>query len=312
MTNSIIVGADLGNATTTILTAGGSAFFPSIVASVGVGSYTGGKVRRDSHHIQYKGKNALVGSIAVYSAGARTLLSRGDDVGARYTDDRSLYCLLAGVASVTQDEEVDIMLATGAPLSIFEAYSEKIKRFYKKSFEFEHNGVNRKVNVSDVQVYGEGREVVRLLSEEELKGNVAIHDLGGKTWNVIFYKNGMLVRDETFDLGIERLLDQMKSLVVADPGTRWALQCEMRDDPESHKEIRKTLKGLMNDGLGLIESSLTLGAAHSHLLIGGGAIDLKSVVEARYKKPVRVVNDTIPEQANATAYLKAAAEKATK
>jgi hypothetical protein len=312
----IIVGADIGNATTTVVAHGQQprvAFFPSFIATLGVGAYEGlSKIETTRHHISAGGANAVIGSDALDHMGADTLLMEADqdDAWRRYTNDRSLFCFLAGIsAAFVQADAVGVTLATGAPLSIYQAHGEAIRRRYIGTHEYSYNGHARKVIVKDVKVYGEGREVLRLLPPEERRGRVAVHDLGGRTWNVLFFKDGALVGARTFDLGIERLLSACRS-VSSDPGARWLLQQELRRGGKAHGAARAELEGLIADALHTIEQKVRIDKAERHALVGGGAVYLPPVLMRRYRVPATIVNGDAPEAVNALAYALAASEVA--
>ena len=218
-----IIGADIGNATTCIARPDGAAsFFPSIVAELGVRPYDGmSKIQTDRHHITYKGRHAVIGADA-FELHGDTILNETGELHARYVDQVSLMCFLAGIAAAYPTADVvGVQLATGAPLSIYEAHGGEIAAMYQGTHEFTYNGHARRVIVDKVRVYGEGREAWRLLTEEQRRGNVAIHDVGGKTWNVLLFRDGALKASRTYDWGTERLLDSVTAL-SRDAGTRWA------------------------------------------------------------------------------------------
>lgn len=312
----VLVGADIGNATTTVIVHGPQprgAFFPSFVAQVGVGPYEGlSKIETTRHHISHDGHEAIVGADALERMGAETLLMNYDQADAwrRYTHPRALWCFLAGVsAAFPAADTVGVRLATGAPLSIYQAHGETIRRHYLGEHRYRYNGHARRVVVEDVRVFGEGREALRLLPAAERRGRVAVHDLGGRTWNVLLFRDGALIGARTFDMGVERLLEDVRAM-PADPGARWAVQAEMRRNAKSHPAIRAELDRLIGDALGVIESKVRIDKAERHALIGGGAFYLPAALKRRYGAPAVVLNGDAPESANALAYALAAVEVA--
>lgn len=307
----VVIGADIGNATTSIARAdGAAAFFPSIIADIGVRPYDGmTKITTDRHHITYKGAHAVVG-VDAFELHGDTILNETGEPQDRYMSEASLLCFLAGVsAAYPQADTVGVRLATGAPLSIYEAHGAEIAKFYQGQHEYSYNGHERRIVVERVTVYGEGREAWRLLAEEQRRGNVAIHDVGGKTWNVLLFKDGALKTLRTYDLGTERLLDDVTSL-SRDAATRWAVQAEMRRDPKAHADVRAALDRVIARALVRIEAKVALGAAHRHALMGGGAVYLQGAIKARYGVPTITLGGKAPESANALAYAMAASEAA--
>jgi hypothetical protein len=244
--------------------------------------------------------------------GAETILHELDpaDAWKRYVDDKSLYCFLAGVsAAFVEADAIGVTLATGAPLSIYQAHGEAIRKRYQGAHTYTYNGHRRTVLVKDVKVFGEGREVLRLLPPEERRGRIAVHDLGGRTWNVLLFKDGALLGARTFDFGVERLLGRVRSL-SGDVGARWDAQREMRRNPRAHAAARAELEAMLAAALDTIEAKVRIDKADRHALVGGGAIYLPGVLSRRYKVPATVLNGDTPESANALAYALAAAEVA--
>lgn len=310
----IIVGVDIGNATTSVATADGriAAFFPSFVSAVGIAPFQGiSRVVTTRHHIGHNGVNAIVGADALdNNIAGDTLLAEYDQSEAykRYLEPGSLYCFLAGISVAFPDVDMlGIRMATGAPLSIYQAHSDKIKKHYRGEHVYTYNGHQRKIVVSDVQVFGEGLEVLRLLPVGERLGRIAVHDIGGRTWNVALFKDGAIVGGRTYDAGIDRLLGRISS-VTNQPGAVWQMQQEMRRSAKAHADVRSDLDRLLNGVLDGIERKVRIDKADRHLLVGGGAVYLSDVIRRRYKTPVQVLNSDAPEMANALAYALAASE----
>lgn len=313
-----IVGADIGNATTSIHARPGDrfAFLPSFVAGAGIGKYDGiSKLQTDRHHISYDGRNALVGVEAVEGNGGDSILGAfapGDE-WKRYINRASMFCLLAGVSSAFVDADtVGVTLATGAPLSIYQAYGDAIRKRYMGEHKYSYNGHARRLLVADVKVYGEGREVLRLIPTDERKGRIVVHDVGGRTWNVLFFQNGAPKGNgRTFEHGIERLFDRMPGLVDQSAGGRWAIQQELRSKPKAQPKIRAELESQVKDVLELIDSKIeSIGKADRHLIIGGGAFFVADAIARHYGSPTSILNGEAPERANAVAYALAASEVA--
>ena len=308
----ITVGVDIGNATTSVATAAGVlAFFPSVLTTFGIGPYDGlskvaGTIR---HHVDYGDMHAVVGADAFDMYGADTLLAEGEQAQSRYTDPASFLCFLAGIsASFPLADTVAVNLATGAPLSVYETRRAEIVTRYRGRHTYGYNGHERTVIVNTVQVYGEGREAMRLLTPEQRRGNIAVHDVGGRTWNVLFFRDGALKRSQTFNLGTDRLFDTISTSAPRDAAVRWEMQAEMRANPKSHAPIRKALEKAALDALAIIERKLALSQADMHCLMGGGALYLPGPIKFRYGKPVTTLNGDAPEAANALAYAIAASE----
>lgn len=312
----IVIGADIGNATTSIARADGTAaFFPSVLTTHALGAYDGMPISGTSrHHIDYETRDgtlhAVVGADALEMNGAETILNETAAAHVRYTEDVSLLCFLAGVsAAFPEASTVAVRLATGAPISLFEAHGAEIAQRYQGEHRYRYNGRERRVVVEGVQVLGEGREAWRLLTAEQRRGNVAIHDVGGKTWNVLLFKDGALKAARTFDYGTERLLDAVP-LAPKGPIERWALQTDLRRNPKAQQAVRAQIERAISAALDVIDRKVALPQAHRHALIGGGAIYVAPLLKRRYSAPTVTLNGEAPESANAVAYAMAMAGEA--
>lgn len=307
-----IIGADIGNATTSLVTGGKVvAFFPSVISTSGVRAYEGlSKIAGTTrHHITYKDKHALIGADAMELGGA-TILKETGAPHDRYIEPVSLLCLLAGVSAAFPDaDQLAIRLATGAPISLYEAHGESIAAFYRGAHEYIYNGHRRRLDIEEVCVYGEGREALRLLPPARRRGNIAVHDLGGKTWNVLLFKDGALKTSRTFPFGTERLLDDISRHVSKEPAERWEFQAELRRNPKAHPKARAALEAAIAERLDEIEQKVALPKAEQHAAMGGGAIYLPGVLKQRYKVPAAMLNGDTPEATNALAYALAMAGK---
>lgn len=302
------VAGDMGNATTSVAIDDKAVCFPSVVAEFGVKRFSGmsQSVGSTYHHISYKGRHAVIGLDAMEMPGYDTILNDTAEPHKRYTDETSIMCFLVGLSALYPDAEtLGVNLGTGAPLSLYEAYGGEIAAAYRGVHEYEYNGRPRRALIEDVRIYGEGREAWRLMTPEQRQGNVALHDLGGKTWNTLLFADGVLKSHRTFDLGTERLLDQVAAM-PRDPARRWAIQAQMRKDPKAYPEVREAMAGVIGAALRIIENKVNLPRAHRHALIGGGAYHLPDPLRARYPgTQVITMNGKQPEVVNALAYAKA-------
>lgn len=307
------IGVDVGNATVTAATATGrTVFFPSFVAQTRRRYEGASKIATTRHHVTYKGVNYIVGADALEIPGHDSLMAEGlseDKAYERYLSDRSFAAFLAAVSALHPTADVlGVRLGTGAPLSVYEPWADALVRRYVGTHEYEYLGHKRRLIVDSANVYGEGVESPRLLPVDRRMGRVAAHDVGGRTYGVLLFNNGALVRKRAFDNGIDRLFADI-SIVSTDPGARWAMQQEMRSNPKAHAAVRAELNASLVDSLKNFESKLKLADADLHIVMGGGAVYAAPVIEKRYKKPVIVLNESAPEMVNALAYAKAAADE---
>lgn len=302
-----VVGIDLGNATTSGMTMEGEArvaFFPSVIASIGVPPYNGmSKVSGSYHHVTYEGKHYVVGEEAFHEMGAYPLLSNleASEAWTRYISPESMVCFLASVSVMHPESDmVSIDLATGAPLSLYHPHGKKIAERYIGEHRYTYNGHERTVIVANAKCFGEGRETLRLVPKEERTGKIAVYDLGGRTLNVVFFHNGDERRVVTKDFGIDRLFDSITS-VDRDIAVRWRVMREMRDNPRAHQAVREQLVAYLEQAINVIRRDVRLDLADRHYVIGGGAFLLERALK-QHVQHVRVLNGKSPETANARAF----------
>ena len=296
-----IVGADIGNATTSVVSGGRVEFFPSFVAQTRR-AYQGGPVR----HVTYQDRHYLIGADALEQPGHDSLMADAlteDEAYKRYLSARSFVAFLAGLSALFPDREhLDISLGTGAPLGFYEAFSAHITARYVGPHVYAYQGRARTLTVHAGRVFGEGRAALVLLTPEQLEGGVSVHDIGGRTYNVQNFLDGVAKGEGgSYDSGVDRMLHDIAS-VPRDPGARWLMQSEMWRDPKAHGDVRRELMASIDDQLQVIEAKQRISRAVRHIVIGGGAHLAAPVIKARYKKPVIVVGGGAPQSANAVAY----------
>lgn len=300
-----IVAVDPGNATTTAISADGRAvFFPSFVASRGVRPFAG-RVSEGYHHLSYQGREYLVGDAALSHGRYETLLAEMDAGRAweRYIDRLSVVTLLTAICAATDAPTVE--LATGAPQSFEDATLAAIGSKLTGTYEVIYNGQPRTITIRAARVYREAASLLGLISD--LAGYGIVHDVGGRTWQPVPYRDGrMLGTPRSWDEGTDRLLDLAG--VNTDPGARWALVAEMRRNVKAHPAIRESIAGAVNALLDEKNRRINIDAADRHIVAGGLAPVLVPILQARYRgKRVEAISER-PEASNAIAYLKAAME----
>lgn len=309
VTDGAAIGADMGNATVSVASATGRiVFFPSFYARTRRPYQGTGEVNPNRHHITYQGTNYVIGIDALDLPGHDSLMAEAlseDKAHQRYLSDHSFAAFLAGVSALHPDaDQLTIRLGTGAPLSVYEAQNEALRHRYIGTHEYAYLGRPRTLTVIDARVFGEGIAATSLLTPDQMAGNVAVHDIGGRTYGVIFFKNGtMKPPARAFDGGIDRLFNDIP-IVSSDPGARWYIQHEMRRG-KGHADLRREINQSIADMLATIETNMRLDLADRHVILGGGAVYAAPIIKARYKKPVIVLNEDAPESANAIGYAKA-------
>lgn len=305
----IIVGLDVGNATTTVATDGKvRAFFPSFRATVGVSAYTGlPLVKTTGGHISRAKHHAVIGCDALDEPGADTLLRAlpEDRAHERYTSDATIDTILVALGSAfPEPHTIGVRLGMGMPVSIAAAHGGHVAQRLKGAYDFTHQGRERRVIFDEVRIFGEGQEAHRLLTPAQLAGPIAIHDIGGRTYNLSVYRDGALRWSSSMDLGIDVLLNRVPG-VSPSPSVRWTLMNELRANLKAHAQVRKDLGGLLLETVITWENKVMLESAVRHIVIGGGAAFLAPVLKGRYNKDVITLGDAGSERINALSYAKA-------
>lgn len=309
-----IVGGDPGNATCSFNSPGiGTVFFPSFIATLGIGKYDGiSKIQTTRHHITYKNTHAIVGSGATEAPmGYDTLLAEyQDEAQKRYTEEYSMLCFLAGISALfPQTDTVAIKFGTGAPVSLYQAYEEQIKKRYLGEHCYTYNGHNRRIVVSDVGVFGECREFLRLLPPNERLGRVMGYDIGGRTLNVVMWQDGEVIGQRTYDMGIDKLLVNIPS-VSGDPLARLKMHQSIRSGSKTHSRSQAELENRLAGALKVVGRKFPIDTAERHIVGGGGAFGMANVLRGLYEKTatIQILNGDKPETANAAAYAAAMSE----
>jgi hypothetical protein len=297
-----IVGADIGNATTSVVSGGRVVFFPSFVAETRR-AYQGGPM----HHVTYEDQHYVIGEDALSVPGHDSLMAdalQERDAYKRYLSARSFVAFLAGVSALYPDRErLDIGLGTGAPLGFYEAFAAPMIGRYQGDHVYAYQGRPRTLTVQTCRVFGEGRAALVLLTPEQLEGGVSLHDLGGRTYNVQNFMDGVPKGEGgSYDSGVDRMLHDMPHLVPTSPSARWEIQREMWADPKAYPDVRRELMTSIKRQLAIIEAKQRIDKASRHVTIGGGAHLAAPVIKAVYKKPVIVLGGNAPQSANAMAY----------
>lgn len=306
--NTTKVSVDVGNGTVSAASDGRTVFFPSFVAKTRRPYQGTGTPTTSRHFITYKDVNYVIGADALELSGHNSLMGEAlseDSAYTRYLQDDSFAALLAAVSALHPEAaSLDIDLGTGAPLSIYEPHGETISERYVGRHEYAYMGRPRTLTVHRVVVYGEGVEAIRLLDANQQAGKIIIHDIGGRTYGVVYYNDGTLKKTRAFDNGIDRLFTDIP-IISSDPGARWLIQGEMRRNPQAYPAIRKELNTSIIDTLKTIETKLRIDQADRHVVMGGGAVYAAPLIKARYGKPVVTLNKGAPEMVNALAYARA-------
>ena len=299
-----IVAVDVGNASTTAVVSGAvAAHFPSFVARFGVGSYAGDAVlRRDGGHITWDGQHAFIGCDALRIAGYDSLLAAlpEGDAHQRYTAPASIMTLLAAIGSaIPEPEYLSIALGTGVPKSV-EPHAASIGKALTGRYDFVHHGRPRRIDIVTCQVFVEASQVHRLLTPAQRAGDVAIHDLGGRTYGVHGVSDGAYRGGRSYPLGMDVILDGISG-ISTDPGARLETLRALAANPKHDPALRRQIVAGLRDAIKVAAVKSPLARVRSHVVIGGAAWALAEALRAEYSGADVVVPD-YAAAANALSY----------
>lgn len=280
-----IVTVDVGNASTTAVVGGKiAAHFPSFIARFGVGAYTGDPVRRtDGGHISWKGQHAAIGCEALRHPGYDTLLAALPEGEAhqRYTAPASIMTLLTAIGSaIPEAEYISVILGTGVPKSV-EPHAATIARALTGAYDFTHHGRQRRIEIVECRVFVEASQVHRLLTPEQRRGDVAIHDLGGRTYGVHGIADGAYRGGRSYPLGMDLILDGING-ISTDPAARLETLRALSANPKHDPALRRQIVGELREAIKVASVKSPLARVQTHVVIGGAAALMAEALKAEY------------------------------
>lgn len=109
-------------------------------------------------------------------------------------------------------EETEIDLVLGIPVENFGVATDFKADLEGKEFEFKVNGEDKKVKINRVAVVGEGISSYYMLSKEQRQDkDIMIIDIGGRTINVVTFRNGRLEYKKQINMGMINHYEDVKT-----------------------------------------------------------------------------------------------------
>lgn len=203
-------------------------------------------------------------------------IEQGDyDFEFNKTEKDYLPLLLCAIARATKEEEIELMI--GAPVEHVAGLREKFKeQLNQKTFEFKYKGKDRKVFIKKLGVIGEGFATYFDIPKavRNTAGNIAIGDIGGRTWNVATFINGKQDKVCTLNMGLldiknDMLKDLKKSGKDYDINT---VENLIKNGKLKIKEEEKS--SFVSKAINLLKIYKIDISLFDWFLTGGGAIDI--------------------------------------
>lgn len=119
--------------------------------------------------------------------------------------------LFYAIEKSMKGKEKHINLVLGVPVENFGVGNDFKTDLESQEFEFEINGDKRKVIINKVAVVGEGISSYYTLSEQDRSGDIMIIDIGGRTINVVTFRNGKLEHKKQINMGMLDFYESVKT-----------------------------------------------------------------------------------------------------
>lgn len=333
MTSTILAGFDPGNSNSTLIVqAGTKQYILTIPSFVGSGSLAeiqrirgGDNALRDGEFIlEHEGNSYAVGKLAFEASDATS--QRGDVE--RYHNGHTLRILLTLLASIIDDEEIIVRLATGLPVSLrSKSTADAVKASLTGDHQFTLNGRARRITVEKTfaGLMESGAASFVYGNKEAPHGIV---DVGGRTTDLYWSGPGMQPvweRCHGAAIGIEKAGDYLRTAIMEQYGrslnpdeTRDILHAYARQQRmptiyatgvamNFNGHVERSIQRVADEVLSLISTHWrsndrggVAAEAANVILVGGGAHYLSTAL--RRDLPHLTVPD-VPELANAEGYL---------
>lgn len=119
--------------------------------------------------------------------------------------------LLYAIEKSLKGDAKNINLVLGVPVENFGVGNDFKKDLEDKEFEYSFNNNKRTVKINKVAVVGEAISSFYVLPPEERSGDVMIIDIGGRTINVVTFRNGKIEHKKQINTGMLDFYDKVKS-----------------------------------------------------------------------------------------------------
>lgn len=270
----MILGIDVGYSHTKVATGSENIIFKSTVDEGSLDDVI------SAIKVEYLEKDYVVGeNIGLYDTSINKITSN--------TFKILLYTSIA--KSMKNSSVEDIQIVTGLPAQYYQDQKNDLINEYKgKKITMVLNDKPKMFTIKDLIVFPQSAGIL-LTNPDELKGNVAIIDIGGYTVDVSFFNDKNLKRLETIELGMNTLANSIVKQIKKEYSVSYdVLQI---DEILNNREIIKDNKTVKIDKL--IDDVLRKHAIliynrlkglkdfdiNKHVYIGGGSLRLEKFIK---------------------------------
>jgi plasmid segregation protein ParM len=185
-----------------------------------------------------------------------------------------------------------IRLLLGLPITSL-GQADKIKNdLVGKSFTFKTTE-EKTIHIDEVVIVGEGISSYYMLPKEDREKDLVLIDIGGRTTNVVEYKNKRIVNKDTFPTGTIDFYNRAKNKFNNENGenveTHSVRHYIQQGVIPVYTELEdEFIKELMNK----IKTPFNLGLGKLIVFTGGGSIDFRRAIE-EYNKNYKFLENPI-------------------
>lgn len=132
----------------------------------------------------------------------------------------NLPLFLYTLANSIKEENVKVVVGLPKYQLDEDDYVNDIKKQFIGTFNFKIDDCNRKINVLDVAIFPEGMGAYYTITNDLSDKEVIIIDIGGSTFNILWFSNGEFVKAKTLPFGSMNMLEAVRERVMQIHGGR--------------------------------------------------------------------------------------------
>lgn len=112
----------------------------------------------------------------------------------------NLPLLLYAISKSTSYDKVKLVVGMPKYQLENDEYVNEMKEKFIGEFEFELDGIKRKITILDLKVYPEGIGAYYTITKDLSNKDVILIDVGGSTFNILLFKNNEFIKADTLPL----------------------------------------------------------------------------------------------------------------
>lgn len=132
----------------------------------------------------------------------------------------NLPLLLYALTKSTTSRKVKLVLGLPNYQLQQDEYVDELKEKFTGSFEFTADGQKRNIEILEVRIFPEGVGAYYTITKNLSDKEVVLIDIGGSTFNMIWFSNNELIKVETLPFGSLNLLSDIREKVMSIHGGR--------------------------------------------------------------------------------------------